>query len=96
MRPRDHPLFRSQAAVKIAGGGVIGKVGSADAQVGGEPDGGSDASNLSVPAALGFGEHKAPSGPVVIPCESLPGVGIGYSVMVPAVVIRPMLLPHTQ
>src|SRR4051812_7981867 len=36
--------------------------------------------------------HKAPSGPVVMPPGRLLAVGIGYSVMAPAVVIRPIWL----
>jgi hypothetical protein len=35
----------------------------------------------------GFVIHKAPSGPVVIPCAAL-NAGIGYSVIAPDVVIR--------
>ena len=34
-----------------------------------------------------------PSGPAVMPKGPLPAVGIGNSVMTPAVVIRPILLP---
>ncbi len=37
--------------------------------------------------------HIAPSGPAVISLAKLPAVGIGYSVMTPFVVIRPILLP---
>src|SRR5262249_3069366 len=36
--------------------------------------------------------HSAPSGPVVIPKGPLLGLGIGNSVITPAVVIRPILL----
>src|SRR6266567_3173634 len=37
--------------------------------------------------------HRAPSGPGVIPHGSLLAVGIGNSVMAPVVVMRPILLP---
>ena len=37
--------------------------------------------------------QSAPSGPETIPCGSVPGVGSGYSVITPDVVIRPMALP---
>jgi hypothetical protein len=36
--------------------------------------------------------HKAPSGPAVIPNGRLAGVVTGYSVITPAVLIRPILL----
>ena len=39
--------------------------------------------------------HSAPSGPAVMPSGSLLAVGIGNSVITPAVVMRPILLPHT-
>jgi hypothetical protein len=37
--------------------------------------------------------HKAPSGPAVIPTGWLAAVGIEYSVTMPVVLIRPILLP---
>ena len=37
--------------------------------------------------------HRSPSEPVVMPQGSALGVGMGYSVIVPAIVIRPTLLP---
>src|SRR5467141_4060658 len=39
--------------------------------------------------------HSAPSGPVVMPSGGLRGVGIGNSVITPAVVMRP-ILPGTD
>jgi hypothetical protein len=43
--------------------------------------------------ALPSVNQSAPSGPAVIPKGALPEVGIEYSVTVPAVVTRPILLP---
>ena len=48
---------------------------------------------LPFPLPWASTNHRAPSGPVVMACESLPGVGIGYSVMDPATVMRQTLLP---
>src|SRR5260221_5739500 len=39
--------------------------------------------------------HSAPSGPVVMPSAKVRGVGIGNSVITPAVVMRP-ILPGTD
>src|SRR5262245_37465904 len=40
--------------------------------------------------------HRLPSGPEVMPWGSTKGVGMGYSVMAPWGVIRPMLLPKVS
>src|SRR5258706_403686 len=48
-------------------------------------------------SALGLDSvnHNAPSGPVVMPMDELPTVGIGNSVITPAVVMRPILSPSS-
>src|SRR5258706_11976530 len=52
-----------------------------------------ETSTLARPILLAFASvnHSAPSGPAVMPLGPLLAVGIGNSVMPPAVVIRPIL-----
>ena len=55
---------------------------------------------VSLPILGGFAPNSvnqsAPSGPVVISFGALNGVGVGYSVIVPSVVIRPILWPFSS
>src|SRR5437762_2990517 len=46
-----------------------------------------------LPLELYSVNHRFPSGPAAMPEGKLEGVGTGYSVTTPPVVIRPMLLP---